>query len=125
MSDAAELAKKYKVMNLENLLENFEGEEDILEEMIDTFFLVFDEKMNSLDLAINNNDLANIEFFAHNIKGAVSNFSANPIVEVLKNMEMDAREKKEEDILKNYDLVKKFINQLKEVLTKLKEELKS
>ena len=63
MSDAAELAKKYKVMNLENLLENFEDEEDILEEMIDTFFLVFDEKMNSLDLAINNNDLANIEFF--------------------------------------------------------------
>jgi HPt (histidine-containing phosphotransfer) domain-containing protein len=124
MSETTELAEKYKVMNLEDLLENFEDEEDILKEMIETFFLVMDEKMDSLYLAVNNNDLANIEFFAHNIKGAVSNFSAPPIVEVLKNMEMDARENKEGNAFKNYELAKKLIAQLNEILTKLKDELK-
>ena len=80
------------VVDVDSLKEEFEDELEILEEIIQVFLDTYGEKVQKIDDGFRDNDLSQVEFFSHNLKGAVSNFHANGLVAIMKDLEFAAKD---------------------------------
>jgi len=58
------------------LMEHFEGDTEIIEELIEVFEMSYPETLDSLQEAITESDSKSIELHAHTLKGMLSNFFA-------------------------------------------------
>lgn len=67
---------KYKSFNVFSLQEEFKNDEEILSEMITSFFEVFDDLLQPIRESIEAKDSAQLRFNAHTFKGVMSNFYA-------------------------------------------------
>lgn len=114
------MATKY--CNLDLLGQNFEGDEDILEELVqdfdDSLFEMFGEIKTSLDAK----DFETLERAAHTLKGVISNFFCEELRLICLSMEEKARATSTEGIDSELQVLKlevpKMILELRDFCTK-------
>ncbi len=80
--------KYYETFQDQELLLQFKGDEDILIEMIGLFIDSIQNFLKPLREAVNAKDREKIKLFAHNLKGATSNFYASSALELVKEIEI-------------------------------------
>jgi HPt (histidine-containing phosphotransfer) domain-containing protein len=69
----------YKTFNSDELMSNFEGDEDILKDLIKEFLSKKDEILAKIEIAIEEKNFSNLKLHAHTMKGVISNFYAESI----------------------------------------------
>lgn len=62
----------------EQFMENFHGMEDLAKEIVSDFLDGLNEMTQKIEQSIQNKDFKEIEINAHSLKGALSNFFAEP-----------------------------------------------
>lgn len=112
-----------KYVNKETLLEEYAGDAEILSEIIQVLLDSYSEKVNKIDEGINNNDIKQVEFFAHNLKGAFLNFHVDAVSSALKEIEFIAKDGSLEGVREKFDFVKEDIIKCIEELKNLYNEL--
>ncbi|NPA55581.1 MAG: response regulator [Epsilonproteobacteria bacterium] len=85
----------------------------LFDKILNKFLETIDEYMDELKNSIEKNDLEQIYQHAHKIKGSVMTFHIDEVVEILKNMEQDARDKKERDYMSDYKKVQAELENFK------------
>jgi len=74
------------------LLNNFDGDPEFLQMIVDTFLEIRDDLFSQTDDAIRKGDGAQLAYAAHSLKGAVANFQASVVTAAAKELEMMGRE---------------------------------
>ncbi len=87
------------IINKEELFKHYDGDEDILLEIVEIFINQKDSEMNKLKKAIENKDAKEITLVSHTLKGIVSNFYA----EELRVQFFDLEQKGKKNSLDNVD----------------------
>jgi HPt (histidine-containing phosphotransfer) domain-containing protein len=84
---------KFKSFNVTHLKEQFKGDEEILTEMINAFFNVFEDLLKPIRESIEARDVDQLRFNAHAFKGVLSNFYSKEGQKLVQQLE----QKNEED----------------------------
>ncbi len=84
----AEMSEQVGVINVTEALPRFGDEIAFLVEMLKDFIASLPERLTNLDVAIETNDADALARAAHNLKGASSNFSAEPLRKLAYDMEL-------------------------------------
>ncbi len=79
--------RSYTTFHDQALLVHFKGDEDILVEMIGVFIESIQHFITPIREAVIENDQQKLKLYAHNLKGALSNFYAYNAVEMAQEME--------------------------------------
>ncbi|MDZ4662249.1 MAG: Hpt domain-containing protein [Pseudomonadota bacterium] len=82
------------VINEKQLLENFENDWVLINELTSICILKLPEYLNNVMVAVANKDFAKLELHAHTLKGSVSYFGYEPLREASHQLEIAGREKK-------------------------------
>lgn len=80
-----------KNLNFDKFLQNYRGLEDIVPTIVDSFLQHKESLLKNLEDSITERDFIKIERAAHTIKGSVSNFYAEIIMNAAKEIEMFAK----------------------------------
>jgi len=109
------------ILDFNEFMERVQDDKDLLMELLDIFAEDYQEKIASLQKAVNNNNIEEIKSIAHSLKGASGNISAKRMRELflsmedtVKNSDMDGANKILEDLSKEYEALNSRINELKE-----------
>jgi len=90
----------------------------IFDKVLTKFLETIDNYMLELENAIKNNDLEAIQHNAHKVKGSMMTFHLDYMVEILQQMEDDAKNKIDKDYMKEYELVKKELENFSNSMNK-------
>jgi CheY-like chemotaxis protein/HPt (histidine-containing phosphotransfer) domain-containing protein len=107
-----ELDPNYR-FDLKKAANNLMLDEEVFKSIFNSFLSTIDEDIMLLELAIEENDIKDIDKKAHFIKGTVSNLSIDPLYKIAEVINISAREGKQLDYYV-------YLNQLKDELNKLK-----
>ena len=80
-----------KVFDRNAMLKRIMGDEDLLKELVKSFFHSTQKDINALKEALEKGDAAEAGNHAHSIKGAAGNFSALPLQDVALRIEKAAK----------------------------------
>lgn len=86
-----------KIANIERL-DNLLGNRDDVVEIINDFISYYPEQLKNIQEAYEESDWGRLKDLAHKLKGSVSNFEAEQVVDCCKNIEIYAKEGKIEMI---------------------------
>lgn len=75
------------MVNLEKLKFHFDGDSELISELLEIFKRSYKDHLNSLKLAIAQKNFQEIELHAHTLKGMVSNFFADEVKQNIFNIE--------------------------------------
>jgi len=78
---------------------SFEGDEDILLELIDDFRAEYPQMITDMENAYNNGNMEDLERFAHTLKGVISNFFSESLKNSAFIIEDQANKGSAEDFL--------------------------
>lgn len=106
------------LVNEKELKMHFDGDEELISELLDVFESTYPEALGAVKKAIEDRNLKDLELHAHTLKGMISNFFAKSLKDAAFELEKMGRE----DNLSN-EL--EFIKELEEGLPKLIEDVKS
>ncbi len=95
-------------MNYEKALEEFEGDEEFLKEVMDEFFENVTKKLPVIERAIEKKDHETVKKEAHAIKGGAANLTATGLSQKAHELELLGKQKK--------------LNHSRDVLDQLKNE---
>ncbi|MFT5302751.1 MAG: HPt (histidine-containing phosphotransfer) domain-containing protein [Mariniblastus sp.] len=90
--DSGNLDSGFELVDLEFSLSRLGGDSELLSEIVQIFFEDSPELLQELVIAVNASDAANTMRTAHILKGLVSNFGENEAVDLVRNIELAARE---------------------------------
>lgn len=85
--------QEIKIFDYEGLYKRVDGDEELLEELVGEFINQTPDIINSIQEAIEKNDLITVERKAHSLKGSSANIGAILLNEIAINMEKQARNK--------------------------------
>lgn len=97
-------------------LRNLDGDQELLAEMIALFLVEMPQLLSCLDNAKNKNDIFELGNIAHAVKGSLSCFCANELVECASQLENAARQNKPVDF---WILVDTLVRGVKNLMTNL------
>ena len=106
------------------LMDEYAGDSEILSEIIQVLLDSYEEKVNKIDEGINKNDVKQVEFFAHNLKGAFLNFHADQLSGALKEIEFKAKDGSIEGVKEKFEQVKLDIKNCIDELNAILDEIK-
>ncbi|MDD5134025.1 MAG: response regulator, partial [Phycisphaerae bacterium] len=104
-------------LNYQLLLERI-GDEELIDEIIPVFLRDNTSRLELLEQAVEKNDIKEIKFYAHSLKGASATIGAAKIAELAKQMENAAREETELDYKAVFEEVKTRFTRLIAFLSK-------
>lgn len=107
----------FYIINESELRANFDGDEDILADLIEEFIKKYPLIMNDLQTSIEDKKFESIKLHSHTLKGVVSNFFAESVRLKFYDIEQAASKHLEADY-------KNMLNVASDELEKLVEELK-
>lgn len=77
-----------EVINKEQFIDSFQYfDKEIVLEIIDIFIDEYPERIENLEISINNKDFPQLKFHAHSIKGVIANFAAPEAQELARQLE--------------------------------------
>lgn len=82
------------MINKEQILLHFEGDEELIGELIEVFDTSYPATLDSIELAIKDLDFKNLELHAHTLKGMIANFFAEDLKNAAFSLEKMGKEKK-------------------------------
>lgn len=101
------------------LIEHFEGDGEIITELVELFEVSYPETLEKLKLAITENNTKEIELHAHTLKGMLANFFASNLREKAFKIEQMGKNKNTENALVVYNEILSIIPELVEDLKKI------
>jgi len=107
----------------ERFNENFQYfDKEIIHEVIENFFLEFEERLGTIEKNIADNDFKQLSFNAHGMKNVIGNFMANAPHELCRRIEEQAKQNSGEGIFELFAELKRLTyamsDELKEYLQK-------
>ncbi len=96
-------------IDLEKALPRFGDDREFFLEMLEEFIQALPERCLSLKNTYSASDVEEVSRQAHNLKGAASNFSAEPLTSLAKQLELDARKG---DLSQAESLIKQIEDQI-------------
>lgn len=91
-ANEAQPSEDLKLFNPQDLLFNLNGDQELAQSIIDLFLGEVDQDIARIDAAVNEGQIPSIQSAVHNLKGAVSNFGAQAVVEAARATEMSCRD---------------------------------
>jgi len=85
----------------------------IFDKVLDKFLETIDEYMNDLENSIKYDNIEEIRNQAHKIKGSMMTFHLDYMVDILKNMELDAKDGIKRDYMSDFEKVKNELENFK------------
>lgn len=92
-----ETTQSNKVFNRDALLQNFEGMEDVLQEVVEKFQELHPQLVGDVRRAIETDDAQALRISAHTLRGVLSNFYAEPACALAAKLEKMSGEQSKED----------------------------
>ncbi len=81
------------LVNIEELKLHFDGDEELIGDLLDVFQNSYPETLEAMKKAISEDDSTNLELHAHTLKGMIANFFAHELKECAFTLEKMGREK--------------------------------
>lgn len=106
------------IVNMENLKLHFDGDEELIVELLEVFEATYPKTLASVEKAMKEKNHSELELHAHTLKGMISNFFADELKEASYALEKSGREKIDTDL-------DKWLKILKDKLPGLVEEVKN
>jgi protein-histidine pros-kinase len=106
------------IVNIENLKVHFDGDDELILELLDVFESTYPKTLASLENAIHEKNYSDLELHAHTLKGMIANFFAPELKEAAFILEKSGRESAEIDFNPS-------LTQLKSQLPDLIQEVRS
>ncbi|GAA4460189.1 hypothetical protein GCM10023093_02420 [Nemorincola caseinilytica] len=78
---------KYEYIDMAYILDVADGDDSFMEQMIDTYLVSIPENMDKMIAAARNNDMPQIAFSAHTLKGAFSFIGSTVLFHMLDTVE--------------------------------------
>lgn len=82
------------VVDKEQLKLHFEGDEELIAELIEVFESTYPETLDQVKTAVVGSDFKNLELHAHTLKGMIANFFAEELKNAAFSLEKMGREQK-------------------------------
>lgn len=95
--------------NIEKVKEHFCGDEELIAELIEVFESSYLEVVSKLELAIEKEDLDQVQLEAHTLKGMVANFFAKEIVENAFEIEVNRSDLSQKELTEKVAFIKNQI----------------
>ncbi len=86
------------LVNLENLKLHFDGDEELILELLEVFESTYPGTLTSVETAIKEQSFSDLELHAHTLKGMIANFFSEELKEAAFRLEKSGREKKDEGL---------------------------
>jgi PAS domain S-box-containing protein len=115
----AKAGTNHEILDESALLARFEGEADLLRDVVKLFMDDCPKLMDGIRGAVERNDAHGLERAAHKLKGSVANFSARASFDAALSLETIGREGHLEKARETLAALDKSIEELKPVLTNL------
>lgn len=93
-------------VNLEQLIEFFDNDKDLILEMLEVFESTYTEYTNGIDTAIANQDNAKLELNAHTLKGSFKNFFDEELVNLACQLEKLGKEGRVSETTNEVNMIK-------------------
>ena len=106
------------MVNIEELKTHFDGDEELIGELVEVFEETYPETLSSVKLAIEGQNFSDLELHAHTLKGMIANFFAAE----LKNAAFELEKMGKNQQITGCD---EFVNLLERDLPLLVQELRS
>jgi HPt (histidine-containing phosphotransfer) domain-containing protein len=111
------------VINWDQLNENFQYyDKDTIREVVESFFEESEERLNTLEKCISENDFTKLSFSAHSLKSVIGNFMAPRPYELCRKLEELGKQNSNENISAIFSelkiLISELIGELKDYLAK-------
>ncbi|MBT4792944.1 MAG: Hpt domain-containing protein [Halobacteriovoraceae bacterium] len=107
------------IVDEEKLRSHFEGDEEMIADLIDIYVESYPDIMERLKRGIAEKDFKEIELQAHTIKGVLLNFFAVELVEVAAKIEVLGHKESDADISTLYEVlelkISKVANEVKKI----------
>jgi HPt (histidine-containing phosphotransfer) domain-containing protein len=113
------MSPKSLMLNKDVALERVGGDEELLQEVARLFLSDCSRAMNEIRTAIDTGDAKRLEREAHSLKGSVSNFGAEPVVEAARELELMGRLGNLATAVQSYQLLETKLSALKPELEHL------
>jgi HPt (histidine-containing phosphotransfer) domain-containing protein len=97
------------LIDKQRLLNEFSGDEEILVDLRRVFLAELPKMMAALEKSIRDGDAKDLEYRAHTLKGAVSNFQTEAVKEAAFLLENQGREGAIKGAQENFDKLKQLI----------------
>ncbi len=94
------------LVDIKKLKIHFDGDEELIDELIIIFSSSYKETLSALNLALESKCFKSIELHAHTLKGMVSNFFADEIKEHALNIEREGREQNLVGAMRELELIR-------------------
>jgi two-component system sensor histidine kinase/response regulator len=91
LEDTVDLGRQLMMLNRELALERVGGDQELLQEVARLFLDDSARSIREIEAAIAASDAKRLEREAHSLKGSVSNFGAEPVVQAALALEMMGR----------------------------------
>lgn len=116
------ISQEESLIDKDNLMARIDNDMELLKELSDLFNEDSDRLLKSIHMSIQDNDLTLLERQAHTIKSSVSNFSKGPAFEVAHKLEFMARDRKLENVMEIFNLLKNEVDRIKIALSDMAKE---
>lgn len=87
------ITDKLVMIEKENLLEHFDGDMELIQELTQIFEESYPEVLRNLNEAIKSENFSDVELHAHTLKGMISNFFAEEAKDIAFELEKMGRDK--------------------------------
>ena len=101
-------------MDIQKLAKELEFDEEDVAVLVEVFFESAKESLSLLNSAIATKNYQDIASYAHTIKGSSANLMLEDVVEIARQIELDARYCKDVDYVKRFSKLEQLIEELHE-----------
>lgn len=108
--DVKELSSKFKYIDVEELLDSYNFDLFVIKTITEQFIKNIPGLISDLEKAFEDNDIYQIEFLSHSLKGTLTNFYARDLLSQAINLEKLAKEQKVMEALTLYSTIVKSID---------------
>ncbi len=102
-NDSNNQDRNYELLDLKFSLSRLGGDSGLLHEIVQIFFEDSPELMQELAIAVKSSDANNTGQTAHTLKGLVSNFGESEAVELVRKIELAAKEDDMDSARQHFD----------------------
>ena len=108
------------LVNIKELKIHFDGDEELIGELVEVFETSYPETLSSIKASIENSNYNDLELHAHTMKGMIANFFAEELKEAAFILEKMGRDKKaegtEEQIAKLEQGLPVLVSEIKSII---------
>ena len=107
------------IVNLDELRQHFDGDEELIGEIVEVFEMTYPEAFTALKNALDQQNWKEVELHAHTLKGMVANFFASELKDACFSLEQIGRDGGGQETGGHLNVLEEKLPQMMEELKKI------